>query len=110
MWDLEALRARGASQDALDTALAATLVTRSAVSEPHAALALLCPALADAVDHAVQTTYDMDSAMDPARAKIDPADRAKAAKVAEVALRTRAAEVVWAKDLALPRTAKALTA
>ncbi|ACU35598.1 hypothetical protein [Actinosynnema mirum] len=100
MWDLEAARSRK-NEDEITTTLAASLVTRSAMSRPHVIAKLRVPALAAQIDAAVRATYDMDSAVDPARAAIDPVVRKDAAKAAELELIEAAGERFVATGIGL---------
>ncbi|GAA2665209.1 MULTISPECIES: hypothetical protein [Actinosynnema] len=85
MWDLEAARLRGDAQE-IATTLAATLVTRSAVTKPHAQMLALCPQLAEQIEGAVQGTYRMDTAMYPGRSAEELTRRRLAAKAARETL------------------------
>ncbi len=65
MWDLEAARLKG-DQDEMDAALAASLVTRDAITEPEFQLTILVPQLETQISWTAQTIYAIDTATDPA--------------------------------------------
>lgn len=65
MWDLEAARIDG-DPDTIATTLAASLLTRNAITKPRAQLDVLAPQLRPHVERAVHAVYAMDTALDPA--------------------------------------------
>ncbi|ACU35243.1 hypothetical protein [Actinosynnema mirum] len=93
MWDLEAARLRD-DRDEIATTLTASLITRSAMSKPHAQLLVLCPQVADHIDRAVQAVYDMDTAMNPGRTPELLTERRAAAKTARRELSTAMAALL----------------
>ncbi|WP_121833694.1 protein kilB [Streptomyces sp. S1] len=62
MWVREDLRLTGGSSEAYRAARAASHATRSAVTAPHTALAVLAPQLAPLADAAARATYALRGA------------------------------------------------
>lgn len=102
MWDLEAARIRN-DQVEIDTTLAASLLTRDAMTRPHAQLVVLAPQLQPHIDRAVHAVYEMDTALDEAgRTTERLTTQRRAAKAAMENLRTAMAAVMGRLGAGLP--------
>ncbi|CAM4025397.1 hypothetical protein KIPE111705_36980 [Kibdelosporangium persicum] len=103
MWDLEAARIRNNAMQ-IESTLAATLATRSAVTRPHTQLAVLAPLLRPHVDRAVQAVYAMDTALEDQASRTEERLTASrhAAKAAMKALETEMAAVMAGLGAGLP--------
>lgn len=82
MWDLEAARVRG-EQAEIESTLAASLITRGAVTRPHTVAKSYIPALATRIDETVKAVYAMDSATDASRTAETVEARRAAAREAQ---------------------------
>lgn len=101
MWDLEAARLRGDAAE-IESTLAASLVTRAAVTRPHVQLAVLAPQLRPQIDQAVQVVYAMDTALDEDRTEELLTARRRTAKAAMADLETSMAAVMVKLGAGLP--------
>jgi RPA family protein len=102
MWDLEAARIRG-DQDEIDVTLAASLVTRDAITRPRAQLVVLAPQLLPQINHAVMAVYAMDTAVqETGRITEQLTARRLAAKAAMEKLETATAAVMRRLGAGLP--------
>ncbi|WP_410640692.1 hypothetical protein [Amycolatopsis sp. lyj-346] len=101
MWDLEAARIRD-DQDEIDVALAASLVTRDAITRPRTQLVVLAPQLLPEINQAVAAVYAMDTALETARTTEQLTVRRLAAKAALEVLETTTAAVMNGLGAGLP--------
>ncbi|WP_367128344.1 hypothetical protein [Saccharothrix sp. HUAS TT1] len=104
MWGLEAARLRG-DRDEIATTLAASLVTRAAMTRPHLLAKLRVPSLADAIDLAVRAIYEMDSATDDTRTEHMLTERRRRAKLAMDALTADATKTLQQAGVGIPTPA-----
>jgi hypothetical protein len=110
MWDLEAARIRG-DHGEIDAALAASLVTRDAITRPRAQFAVLAPQLRPTIDQAVAAVYAMDTALqETARTDEQLTSRRLAAKAALEELETTTAAVLGDLGAGLPAHRRVVTA
>jgi hypothetical protein len=105
MWDLEAARIRNDAA-AIESTLAATLVTRGAVTRPHTQLVVLAPMLRPQIDRAVQAVYAMDTALADQSSRTEERLTAsrQAAKAAMAALAAEMTAVMADLGAGLPRS------
>ncbi|MET8847988.1 hypothetical protein [Amycolatopsis sp. NPDC004625] len=102
MWDLETARIRD-DQDEIDVTLAASLVTRDAITRPRAQLVILAPQLLPRINEAVAAVYAMDTATHEAgRTTEQLTARRLAAKAAMAKLETTTAAVMGGLGAGLP--------
>lgn len=110
MWDLEAARIRG-NREEIDATLAASLLTRDAITRPRAQFAVLAPQLRPQIDQAVTAVYSMDTALQETdRTEEQLTTRRLAAKAALEKLETTTATVMGELGAGLPTHRRAVTA